>query len=227
MKLNMNRELIIIIIPLFWITGVSLNKNKDVHQTPADLLGKLNGEVNLTCKHSISSYNTILWYQRSEGDSSLKLIGYTSYTITQVVEEPYQSHFNVSGNDPDSTAETPAGSSHSAAQTDNMIPPRLIIFIITLFWIEGVSLSKEKQVLQTPPELLRKLNDEVKLTFTHNITSYDTILWYQRSAGDSSLKLIAYMYFKSPTVESPFKSHFNVSGDGEKKAFLHILKQTS
>lgn len=93
----MNRALITIIIQILWIRGVSLDKNKDVHQTPADLLWKLNDEVKLTCKHSITNYDTVLWYQRSEGDTSLKLIGYTSYTSSQVVEKPFESHFNVSG----------------------------------------------------------------------------------------------------------------------------------
>lgn len=86
----------------------------------------------------------------------------------------------------------------------------------------GVHLSKEK-VIQTPTELLMKPNAEVKLSFTHQIPNYDTILWYQRSAGDTSLKLIGYMYNKFRTVESEFQSHFNVSGDGAKTAYLHIL----
>ena len=87
----------------------------------------------------------------------------------------------------------------------------------------GVHLSKDKQVFQTPTELLVTPKAEVNLTFTHQIQIYDTILWYQRSAGDTSLKLIGYMYYKRPTVESPFQSRFNVSGDGEKRAHLHIL----
>ncbi len=31
------------------------------------------------------------------------------------------------------------------------------------------------------------------------------------------------MYYKTPKVETPFLSRFNVSGDGEKTAYLHIL----
>lgn len=41
--------------------------------------------------------------------------------------------------------------------------------------------------------------------------------------GDTSLKLIGYVYYKSATVEPDFKESFNVSGDGEKTAYLHIL----
>lgn len=105
-----------------------------------------------------------------------------------------------------------------------MIPPRLITFTLTLFWIKGVSLNNEKQVLQHPADLLKQPNQEVKLTFSHKVSNYDTILWYQRSAGDTSLKLIGYMYYKNPTVESGYEGHFNVSGDGQKEAHLHILK---
>ena len=87
----------------------------------------------------------------------------------------------------------------------------------------GVYLSKEKQVFQEPSELLLKPKDEVKLSFRHEIQSYDTILWYQRSAGDTALKLIAYIYYEDPKVESPFNRSFKVSGDGRKTAYLHIL----
>uniref|UniRef100_A0A3Q3K3P8 Immunoglobulin V-set domain-containing protein n=1 Tax=Monopterus albus TaxID=43700 RepID=A0A3Q3K3P8_MONAL len=71
---------------------------KGVRQTPTDLLRDINDKVKLTCKHSIDSYDTVLWYHRSGRDTSLKLVGYTSYSSVQVVENPYQGHFNVSGN---------------------------------------------------------------------------------------------------------------------------------
>ncbi|KAK9533970.1 hypothetical protein VZT92_009049 [Zoarces viviparus] len=103
-----------------------------------------------------------------------------------------------------------------------MMPSCFIVSILTVFWIKGVYLSKEK-VFQTPTELFWKPNNEVTLSLRHEIPRYDTILWYQRSAGDTSLKLIAYVYYKSRTVEPLFQSRFNVSGDGEKTAHLHLL----
>lgn len=87
----------------------------------------------------------------------------------------------------------------------------------------GVYLSKEKQVFQTPAEVLGKPNGEVNLSLSHKIPSYDTVLWYHRPTGDTSLKLIGYVSYKIPKVEPPFESHFKVSGDGEKTAYLHIL----
>lgn len=125
--LSMNRAVITIITPLFWIkgtsnysfllqhykfdhvisikliplllsAGISPDESKDVHQTPSDLLGNISDKVKLTCKHSVNNYDTIMWYHRSGGDTSLKLVGYTSYTTLQIVEDIYQGHFRVSGN---------------------------------------------------------------------------------------------------------------------------------
>lgn len=78
------------------------------------------------------------------------------------------------------------------------------------------------QVLQTA-ELLRPQNVEVKLTCTHKNPDLNTILWYQRSKGDTALKLIGYVYYTSPSVEPSFEGQFNVSGNGENTAYLHIL----
>lgn len=76
---------------------------------------------------------------------------------------------------------------------------------------------------QFPAQLLGQPTSQVTLNFTHEISNYDTILWYQRSPGDTSLKLIAYVYFTNLNVEKPFEGTFKVSGDGRKAAYLHIL----
>uniref|UniRef100_A0A3Q3LCM5 Ig-like domain-containing protein n=1 Tax=Mastacembelus armatus TaxID=205130 RepID=A0A3Q3LCM5_9TELE len=94
----MNTAVNAILILVFWIKGISSDKSQNVHQTPADLLGNINDTVKLTCRHNISSYDTVLWYHRSGAGMALKLIGFTSYTSVQVVEKPYQGHFSVSGN---------------------------------------------------------------------------------------------------------------------------------
>lgn len=96
------------------------------------------------------------------------------------------------------------------------------MFVFDFF--TGVCLSNENQVFQTPTDLLLEPSREVNLSLTHHISRYDTILWYQRSAGDASLKLIGYVYYQTATVETPFKGYFKVSGNGEKTAYLHILK---
>ncbi|XP_034750392.1 M1-specific T cell receptor beta chain-like, partial [Etheostoma cragini] len=83
---------------LFISAGLSPSQSKDVDQSPVNLLGGVNDTVNLTCKHSIKNYDTVLWYHRSQGDSSLKLVGLTSYKSVHMVENPYQGSFKVSGN---------------------------------------------------------------------------------------------------------------------------------
>ncbi|KAK2878621.1 hypothetical protein Q8A67_019412 [Cirrhinus molitorella] len=135
-----------------------------VHQSPSDVLCKPSDSVNLTCRHNIASYDTILWYQRSYGDSSLKLIGYARYSSMKEFEPSYK--------------------------------------------VPAVC----KDVQQSPDAALCHPNSIVKLTCSHNIKTYDTILWYQRSPGDMELKLLAYMYYKTPTTEGPYVDHFNISG---------------
>uniref|UniRef100_A0AAZ3QLV1 Ig-like domain-containing protein n=1 Tax=Oncorhynchus tshawytscha TaxID=74940 RepID=A0AAZ3QLV1_ONCTS len=86
----------------------------------------------------------------------------------------------------------------------------------------GVSLSKS--VYQSPSTSLVKPNASVTLNCSHKIPRYDTVLWYKCSVEDMALNLIAYIYYKTPTVEPSYKGYFDVKGDGENEAFLHILK---
>ena len=87
--------------------------------------------------------------------------------------------------------------------------------------------SLSQEVNQTPFTLLGKPEERIQLNCSHNIPNYDTILWYQRSVGDTALKLIGYVFFKNPTVESPYQGIFNVSGDGKKEAYLHLQLRQS
>lgn len=99
-------------------------------------------------------------------------------------------------------------------------------FAFPLVLSAGVFLTNTKQVFQTPTDLLTYPEHTVNLTFSHQIQNYDTILWYQRLKGDTSLRLVGYMYYSNPTVEEEFKDNFAVSGNGEKMAHLQILKAT-
>lgn len=95
----------------------------------------------------------------------------------------------------------------------------------TCFLFAG-SLSRE-DIFQSPSELLVDSSTELRLTLTHQIKNYDTILWYQRLNGDTSLKLIAYMYYEIPNVENTFNHQFSVSGNGDTSAHLHISNLTT
>lgn len=67
-------------------------------QSPSDVLCEPKKSVDLTCKHKITNYDTILWYKRSYGDSSLKLIGYARYSNLKDYEESYKDYFSLTGN---------------------------------------------------------------------------------------------------------------------------------
>uniref|UniRef100_A0A674B5M8 Ig-like domain-containing protein n=1 Tax=Salmo trutta TaxID=8032 RepID=A0A674B5M8_SALTR len=85
----------------------------------------------------------------------------------------------------------------------------------------GQSLSSK--VHQTPTAILKGSKDNVQLTCNHTIQNYIIILWYQQSTGDTAMNLIGYAQYKSITMEKSFEKHFNVSGDGSKEAYLHLL----
>ena len=39
------------------------------------------------------------------------------------------------------------------------------------------------------------------------------MLWYQRSPGETAMKLIGHLYFKDETMEDPYKENFYITGD--------------
>lgn len=39
------------------------------------------------------------------------------------------------------------------------------------------------------------------------------MLWYQRSPGDTAMKLMGYLYFNDAKMEKPYENNFNISGD--------------
>ncbi|CAB1330462.1 unnamed protein product, partial [Coregonus sp. 'balchen'] len=99
---------------------------------------------------------------------------------------------------------------------------RVLIHLAALpIWVTGQSLSSK--VHQTPIAILKGSKNNVQLTCNHTIQSYNVILWYQQSTGDTAMKLIGYAFATSITMEKSFEKHFNVSGDGQREASLHLL----
>lgn len=74
--------------------GCSLSTK--VQQAPSSILGRSHGSATISCNHSVTSYNVILWYQQPNGDSELKLIGYLLYT-NPTLEDSFKQHFNLTG----------------------------------------------------------------------------------------------------------------------------------
>ena len=79
------------------------------------------------------------------------------------------------------------------------------------FLCPGVCLGLD--VRQSPSDLITKSGDKVEIFCSHDKTDYRVMLWYQRSPGDTAMKLIGYLYYKAATKEEPYKEHFNMSGD--------------
>ncbi|CAB1335681.1 unnamed protein product, partial [Coregonus sp. 'balchen'] len=206
-----------------------------VNQSPGCTNRRTGKNVQLTCSHNIPNYQIILWYQQSAGDTAMKLIGYV-YVQSVTLESPLEKHFNVSGDGrkeaslhllslrgpEDSAVYYCAASQHSDNHL-NMIT--LLIQVATLLlWVTG--LSQTDKVYQTPTEILKRPEDKVQLSCSHNDPNYYMILWYQQSAQNTALKLIGYVRNTSPTVEDSFKERFNVSGDAAtgNTVYLHIPK---
>lgn len=76
--------------------GLSLGV--DVHQFPSDIFTTAGANVWLFCSHKKADYRVILWYQQTDGDTALKLIGYGYGEFrNDSVEEPYRKYFKLVG----------------------------------------------------------------------------------------------------------------------------------
>uniref|UniRef100_A0A3P8RFN8 Immunoglobulin V-set domain-containing protein n=1 Tax=Astatotilapia calliptera TaxID=8154 RepID=A0A3P8RFN8_ASTCA len=60
-------------LPIFLVGG------DRVHQDPADMYKNQGRAAEITCSHSIDSYDVILWYKQTE-NSQLQLLGYMYIT---------------------------------------------------------------------------------------------------------------------------------------------------
>uniref|UniRef100_A0A674B7P2 Ig-like domain-containing protein n=1 Tax=Salmo trutta TaxID=8032 RepID=A0A674B7P2_SALTR len=88
--------MVILYISYCLFSSTGLSPTDKVHQTPTAILKRPEDKVQLTCSHTDSSYNMILWYQQSAQNTALKLIGYVRFT-SPTVEDSFKGRFNVSG----------------------------------------------------------------------------------------------------------------------------------
>ncbi|KAA8581835.1 hypothetical protein FQN60_008575 [Etheostoma spectabile] len=164
----------------------------DVRQSPSDLITKSGDKVEILCSHEKTDYRVMLWYQRSPGDTAMKLIGYLNYNA-DTMEEPFKEHFKLSGDLGVNTVK-------NASLIVKVVGPE-----------HGVCLGLD--VRQSSSDLIMKSGDQVQIFCSHDKTDYRLIYWYQRSPGDTAMKLIGYLYFKDVTMEEAYKEHFSISGD--------------
>uniref|UniRef100_A0A8C6VVX6 Ig-like domain-containing protein n=1 Tax=Nothobranchius furzeri TaxID=105023 RepID=A0A8C6VVX6_NOTFU len=79
------------------------------------------------------------------------------------------------------------------------------------FLVPGISLGLE--VRQSPSDLFTNPDGKVQVFCTHDKTDFRLMLWYQRSPGDTALKLIGYLYHKAVSMEDQYKDGFDLTGD--------------
>ncbi|KAJ4918243.1 hypothetical protein JOQ06_021881 [Pogonophryne albipinna] len=90
----MIRDILSISLLLLLLSCPSLSR--EVLQDPSSILGSPDTPATISCSHSISSYNVILWYQQPTGHSHLNLIGHV-YATSPSIEDAFKGHFEVSG----------------------------------------------------------------------------------------------------------------------------------
>nr|XP_029138237.1 uncharacterized protein LOC114921839 [Labrus bergylta] len=78
----------------------------------------------------------------------------------------------------------------------------MIIFYLIVhlnMFLVSVSSSSD-QVHQTPRDIYSKPGEPARIQCSHQIQSYDQILWYKKS-NDNRLQLLGYVYYKAVTLE--------------------------
>ncbi|KAJ8340914.1 hypothetical protein SKAU_G00332050 [Synaphobranchus kaupii] len=190
---------------LLWWTGLVLSRK--VHQSPTELVKDSGDSMQLNCSHAIPSYNNILWYHQAAGHSAL-----CSSTMFQVLTRLtgallWWTGLVLSRKVHQSPAELVKDSGDSMQlNCSHDIPSYRIILCVH----------------QSPSTLLNHTGESVQLSCSHNILNYDTILWYQQPQQGNGMKLIGRVTYKNVELEG--EKRFNMSGDGERQAFLHIDK---
>ncbi len=79
-----------------------------------------------------------------------------------------------------------------------------------------------KSVLQTPDDLLKNQDESAVITCTHNIQSYNQILWYKQSQDSLGLKLMGNLYYAKPDEEPEFKNKIKMEGEAQTNGILTI-----
>ncbi|XP_064170862.1 uncharacterized protein LOC135243149 [Anguilla rostrata] len=82
-------------------------------------------------------------------------------------------------------------------------------------------------VQQYPSSLLQRSGEPATLHCSHNISSYNMILWYRQPRGAGTLELLGYIYHDNKNVEPPMETRLKLEGDGKKSGTMTISNVTS
>ncbi|GLD47687.1 uncharacterized protein AKAME5_000180200 [Lates japonicus] len=163
---------------------------QDVTQHPAISWNYVSKSAEMNCSHNKDiSHTQMYWYRQRPGET-MTLIVYTVYK-----GKPDYGGF------PQAKYEAIKDTIQTGALTVKNLQPE----------DSGVSLGLE--VRQSHSDLIIKPGDKVQIFCSHDKTDYRVMLWYQRSPGDTALKLIGYLNFKDVKMEKPYDKDFSISGD--------------
>ncbi|MEQ2241593.1 hypothetical protein ILYODFUR_026926 [Ilyodon furcidens] len=84
--------------------------------------------------------------------------------------------------------------------------------------------ASKNSVHQTPAVVIKGPGESVHLKCNHSNTNFDMIQWYKQPPGKTDMSLLGYTRFTDSVVEDPFKSLYNVTGNGQSQTSLLISK---
>lgn len=81
-------------------------------------------------------------------------------------------------------------------------------------------------VVQTPPEVIVRSGQTFTLCCSHNISSYNTILWYYQHEHSQGMHIIGYSFHGTHNVENLDDKKYKLEGDAKNSVNLTISELT-
>ncbi|KAA0711391.1 hypothetical protein E1301_Tti006318 [Triplophysa tibetana] len=199
------------------IKTLTLNESSvlshDVSQSPSDVFKAKGDDAKIECKHNISSYNVILWYKQTL-DNGLKLLGHLQYKNNQT-ESEFLNKIHLKGD---------ATSNGLLVIKDVSGDDSAVYFCAASSHSDTDTACHGKGVVQTPGDLLQNPTETAVIICTHDIPSYDRILWYKQEF--TGFKLMGYLNLQYDNPEPDFKDKIKLIGDGRTNGKLIINSTT-
>ncbi|KAG9336779.1 hypothetical protein JZ751_003127 [Albula glossodonta] len=145
----------------FCFTGLAHGAN--VLQSPPSLLLRSGEAAELHCSHSISGYNTILWYRRSAGAGALELLGHL-YHNNENPEPGMEKSITLKGDGKKSGTLTISNNTSA----DNNV-------------VYFCAACKENPVILTPSILWGHTQSSAQMNCSHSLgATYFQMYWYKQ-----------------------------------------------
>ncbi len=81
-------------------------------------------------------------------------------------------------------------------------------------------------VVQTPTEVIVRSGQAFTLSCSHNISSYNTILWYYQHEHEQGMHIIGYSIHGTHNLENVDDKKYKLVGDAKSSVNLTILELT-